>query len=140
MFRRRPPLPDDLHRAWWSFLDCAEVIEGGRRRLLATLPVARVEPAPVAVGLDAVGHAIDDARSWMDGWKVAELAGTWEACSYGLDAAASAIPEVRRVAAETSELEELLTAVHAVVDPLDAFADAERVWRRRWRVPDHRPG
>lgn len=140
MLRRRDRLPEELHGAWWSFLDCAEVIEGGRRRLLATLPVARVEPAPIAVGLDALADAIEDARGWMDAWKVAELGEAWEGCVEGLDAAESALPEVHRVASATGELEELLGAVQEVVEPLDAFADAERAWRRRWRVPMHRPG
>lgn len=138
MFGRRPPLPEDLHDAWWSFVDCAEVVEGGRRQLLATLPVARVEPAPVAVGLDALAGAVADARSWMDGWKLTELAGAWEDCAAALDEADAALSAARRVAAETGELEELLGAVQEVVDPLDAFADAERAWRSRWRVPSAR--
>ena len=37
IFRRKPDLPPELHEHWWAFLDCAEVIEGGRRVLLGTL-------------------------------------------------------------------------------------------------------
>lgn len=138
MFRRRSPLPDRLHDAWWSFLDCAQVIEGGRRRLLATLPKGRVEPAPVGIGLDAVAAAIDDARAWMDGWRIEELADRWEDCREAMDEAESAVPHARETAASTGELEDLLGAVEDVVAPLDAFADAERAWRRRWRVPERR--
>ena len=138
MFRRRPELPEHLHDAWWGFLDCAEVIEGGRRQMLATLPAGRVEPAPIGVGLDAMQGAIDDARAWMDGWRIDELADEWDDCRQGLDEAERAIPEVRRVAATTGELEELLGAMQEVVDPLDAFADAERAWRREWRLPAER--
>lgn len=138
MFRRRSPLPDRLHDAWWSFLDCAQVIEGGRRRLLATLPKGRVEPAPVGVGLDAVAAAIDDARAWMDGWRIEELGDEWEDCRDAMDEAEAAVPDAREVAASTGELEDLLGAVEDVVAPLDAFVDAERAWRRRWRVPDRR--
>lgn len=138
MFRRRSSLPDRLHDAWWSFLDCAQVIEGGRRRLLATLPKGRVEPAPVGIGLDAVAAAIDDARAWMDGWRIEELADQWEDCRDAMDEAESAVPHAREIAASTGELEDLLGAVEDVVAPLDAFADAERAWRRRWRVPDRR--
>ena len=68
LFRRKPDLPADLHDAWWAFLDCAEVIEGGRRILLGTLPTGRVEPAPVAVGVDALRRALEVARAWMDRW------------------------------------------------------------------------
>ena len=42
MFSRKDPLPPELHDAWWSFLDCAAVIEGGVRQLLACLPVGRI--------------------------------------------------------------------------------------------------
>lgn len=138
LFRRRPPLPEDLHDAWWSFLDCAQVVEAGRRQLLATLPKGRVEPAPVGVGLDAVAAAIGDARGWMGGWRIDELSDPWQDCQEAMDEAAAAIPEAREVAASTGELEELLGAVEEVVAPLDAFADAERAWRERWRPPDRR--
>lgn len=42
------------------------------------------------------------------------------------------------MAASTGELEELLTAFQDVIDPLDSFSDAERAWRRAWRIPRHR--
>lgn len=136
---RRPLLPQDLHDAWWSFAGCAETVEAGRRRLLATLPAGRVEPAPVAVGLDAVAAAIETTWAPMHGWRdVDGLHAQWEACALGLQESAAAIPAARQAAARTGELEELLGAVQAVVDPLDAFADAERAWRRRWRLPSRR--
>jgi hypothetical protein len=135
MFRRRPPLPDDLHTAWWAFVDCAEVIEGGRRQLLATLPAGRVEPAPIGIGLDALVAAVEDARRWMAGWRVPELEDHWQDCNASLGEALDASPEVRELAASPGELEELLGAVSDVVEPLDAFADAERAWRQHWRLP-----
>lgn len=139
MFRRKPDLPEDLHDAWWSFLDCAEVIEAGRRVLLGTLPTGRVEPAPIAVGTDAVRRAIADARDWMPQWKLDELADDWGDCQRALDEAEEALDHVDEVAASTGELEELLGAVQEVIDPLDVFADAESAWRRRWRPPRVRP-
>ncbi|MBY5161812.1 hypothetical protein [Salsipaludibacter albus] len=135
LFRRKPDLPADLVPAWRAFLDCAQVIESGRRVLLSTLPTGRVEPAPIGVGLDAIAGAIDDARAWMPAWEVEPLAADWQDCATALDEAWTSIDEVRTVAAETSELEELLEAVQDVVAPLDAFADAERTWRRAWRPP-----
>lgn len=140
ILRRRQPLPDELTDAWWAFVDCAELIEGGRRHLLATLPAGRVEPAPIGVGLDATARAITDARGWMPRWDVAALADQWQACSAALDESEAAIPLAREVAAATDELEELLGAVEDVVAPLDAFADAERAIRRRWRLPSQRGG
>lgn len=138
MFRRKPDLPNELHTAWWSFVDCAEVIEAGRRVLLGTLPTGRVEPAPIGVGTDAVRRSIVDARAWMPRWRLEEIEDAWQDCQTALDDAEGALDEVDEVAATTSELEELLEAVQDVIDPLDAFADAEREWRRRWRPPRER--
>jgi hypothetical protein len=139
MLRRKPDLPEAHHDAWWAFLDCAEVIEGGRRVLLGTLPTGRVEPAPIAVGTEAVRRAITDAGRWMDRWRLDELAEDWERCTGRMDEARAATARLDEVAASTAELEELLEAVTGVVEPLDAFADAERAWRRRWRLPRSRP-
>ena len=135
MFRRKPELPEDRREEWRSFLDCAEVIEGGRRVLLGTLPTGRVEPAPIAVGADAQRQAIVDARGWMDDWRIEELEHEWQDCVKALDEAEAALDEVVEVAAPTNELEELLESLQGVIDPLDVFADAEKEWRRRWRLP-----
>jgi len=150
LFSRKPDLPTDLHDAWWSFLDCAEVIEGGRRVLLGTLPTGRVEPAPIGVGLDSMRQAIRDAREWMPDWRVTEpvggaepdavedLAHAWAKADASLDEAEAGCEHVAEVAATTRELEELLTAFQDVIDPLDSFSDAERAWRRAWRLPRER--
>ena len=138
ILRRKPDLPHSLHDAWWAFLDCAEVIEGGRRVLLAALPKGRVEPAPIAVGTEAVRRAIVDARTWMPAWRRDELEDDWQECARALQDADTGLDEVERVAASTGELEELLESVQDVIEPLDTFADAERSWRRRWRLPKER--
>lgn len=138
MLRRRRPLPTALHDAWWAFVACTEVIEGGRRQLLATLPAGRVDPAPVEVGVDAVARAIEEARAGMWRWRLPELADVWSQCHDALDDAAEALPIVHRVAATANELEDLLDAVHAVIEPLAVFGDAERAWRRHWRLPTGR--
>jgi hypothetical protein len=138
MFRRKPDLPQELQPAWWSFVDCAEVIEAGRRVLLGTLPTGRVEPAPIGVGTDAVRRSITDAREWMPLWRLDELESDWQDCQSALDDAERGLEEVDEVAASTSELEELLESLQGVIDPLDTFADAEREWRRRWRLPRER--
>lgn len=138
MFRRKPDLPDTHQAAWWAFLDCADVIEGGRRVLLGTLPTGRVEPAPIAVGTDAVRQAVTDARTWMPAWRLAEIEPEWQDCARALDEAERGADEIDEVAASTRELEELLEACQSVIDPLDTFADAERAFRRRWRLPRER--
>jgi hypothetical protein len=103
--------------------------------LLGTLPTGRVEPAPIAAGVDAQRRAIVDARGWMEGWRIEEVEPEWQDCSKALDEAEGALDEVLEVAASTNELEELLESLQGVIDPLDVFADAERAWRRRWRMP-----
>lgn len=139
LFSRKPDLPAEHMDAWRAFLDCAEVIEGGRRVLLGTLPTGRVEPAPIGVGTDAVRRAITDAREWMPAWRLEELEDDWADCGNALDEALEGCDEVDEVAATTDELEELLEACQSVIDPLDTFADAERQWRRTWRLPRERP-
>lgn len=136
--RRRDPLPEDLLPAWQAFLDCAAVIEGGRRTLLGTMPVGRVEPTPVGLGVDAMTTALGDARAWMDAWRIEPLQEDWQACDEAMREARDNLAVVREVAASTTELEELQESVAEVVAPLDAFADAEQTWRRRWRLPRDR--
>jgi hypothetical protein len=138
LFQRKPELPADLHDAWWAFLDCAQAIEAGRRVLLGTLPTGRVEPAPIGVGVDALRRSLEDVRAWMPAWRLPEVEDDWADCVAAVDEAEAHLPEVLQVAAATSELEELLEAVSEVVAPLDAFADAERAWRRNWRPPRQR--
>ncbi len=135
LFARKDALPADLQGSWRAFLDCAEVIEGGRRVLLGVLPTGRVEPAPVGVGTDALRRAITDARGWMPGWRIEQVEPEWQTCLQSLDEAEHGCTEVDEVAATTGELEELLEAVQDVIEPLDTFADAERAWRRNWKLP-----
>jgi hypothetical protein len=138
LFQRRPDLPPEHHDAWWTFLDCAQAIEAGRRVLLGTLPTGRVEPAPIAVGVDALQRSLHDVRAWMPAWRLTELEADWADCMDGMDRAEAELQTVLEVAAATDELEELLTAVTGVIDPLDSFADAERAWRRLWKPPRDR--
>jgi len=138
LLQRRPVLPAELEPAWWAFLDCCDVLEGGRRVLLGVLPVGRVEPAPITVGTSALRRAIDDVRDWMPRWRIDDLAEEWEACSTALDRAGQRLDGIDEVAASTDELDDVLDPVRNLMDRLDAFADAEAAFRRRWRCPDSR--
>jgi hypothetical protein len=136
---RKPELPADLHAAWWAFLDCAEVLEGGKRVLVATLPVGRVEPAPIALGSEALRQAIADVQGWMPTWRLDELADEWRACDVALTFTLDRLTVLDETAASTDELDDVLDLSRRIMDRLDAFADAELAFRRRWRCPDVRP-
>ena len=138
LFAARPVLPAELEPAWWAFLDCCDVLEGGRRVMLGVLPVGRVEPAPITVGTTALRQSIADVRAWMPGWRIDELADEWEACARALDRAEERLASIDEVAASTDELDDVLDPVRHLMDRLDAFADAEAAFRRRWRCPDSR--
>jgi hypothetical protein len=136
MILRRPGLPDDRRAAWWAFLDSAELLEGGRRTLLGALPTGRVEPAPIAVGTQALRRAVSDVRAWLPRWDVPELAEERSACAAALDESDARLDALERTAADTDELDHILDEVRHLMDRLDAFADAEAAFRRRWRCPD----
>jgi hypothetical protein len=136
LLRRRPDLPDGLRPAWWAFLDSAEVLEGGRRTLLGALPAGRVEPAPIAVGTSALRRAVADVRDWLPRWDVEDLADERGACAAALDAAEAHLERVERIAADTDVLDHVLDEVRHLMDRLDAFADAEQAFLRRWRCPE----
>lgn len=139
MLRRPRTVPEHLRAAWDAFHAQAERVETARRALLGCLPVGRVDPAPVPVGLDLVRDELDAVRSELDVWRIPALEAQWDAVRDAVDEAAGAIGEARRVATSSFELEELLEAVGDVVAPLDAWAEAERAWLRlRVREPHPR--
>ncbi len=128
-------MPPELVPAWEAFSRQAQRVQDARRVVLSCLPVGRVEPAPVAVGLDVLVEELRAVAADLSVWRVDAVEKHWRLCQEAIDEALEAVPTARDVAAETSELEELLGAVSDVVEPLgDAFSAAERHWlslRRR---------
>lgn len=122
-------MPEDLRPAWEAFLDQAERVEQAKQALLGCLPVGRVDPAPVPVGLDLLVDELEAVRADLEKWRVEAVADHWRACAEALEQALAEVPEARAVANRTNELEDLLEAVSAVVEPLDAWSEAERHWR-----------
>lgn len=127
---RRKQMPPELLPAWEAFQQQAERVETARQALLGCLPVGRVEPAPVSVGLDLLRDEIAAVAPELERWRVPPVEEGWQACRASIDEATEAIPHAHEVAATTGELEELLDAVGDVVAPLDAWHDAERAWLR----------
>lgn len=103
--------------------------------MLGCLPVGRVDPAPLSVGLALLRDELAAVRKELPAWRVPEVEAQWQAAEAALIEAAGAIKAAERIAATTTELEVLLEAVGDVVTPLDAWREAERGWRRLRRQP-----
>lgn len=127
MFGRKV-MPPRLVPAWEAFQEQAARVEAARQALLRCLPVGRVDPAPVPVGLDLVRDELRAVRPRLPEWRVAEVEQVWARVAAAMDESEGAVDEAHRVAGSTRELEELLDAVGEVVEPLDAWGEAERAW------------
>lgn len=138
MFRRQP-VPPELAASHEAFTRQVERLEKARSAMLGCLPVGRVEPAPVAVGLDLLDDELAALQADLDSWRIPELEEAWQGCRAALEEARAAIPHTHEVAATTRELEELLEAVEDVDEPLaTAWAAAERSWARQLRAARRR--
>lgn len=126
-------MPTDLQPAWETFQGQAERVEVARQALLGCLPVGRIDPAPVPVGLDLLRDELAAVATEMDAWRVPALEEAWQACRTSVDEALAQIPAARTVSATTGELEEMLDAVSGVVEPLDAWHEAGVAWLRQRR-------
>ncbi|HVM20157.1 MAG TPA: hypothetical protein VM307_09375 [Egibacteraceae bacterium] len=127
---RRKVMPAHLEPAWEVFQAQAERVQNARGAVFSCLPVGRVDPAPVPVGLDVLHDELTALRPELPRWRVDEVRPQWRACAESIDEALGAIPTAKRVAVQTTELEELLGAVADALEPLgDAWEAAERHWR-----------
>jgi hypothetical protein len=129
--RRRKRMPVELEPAFQAFGVQAERIEQARSALLSCLPVGRVDPVPVPVGLDLLRDELTAVSGELNVWHHGVIADHWAACADAIRQALAALPKAYHVAASSTELEELLGAVSDVVEPLDAWHDAERAWLAR---------
>ena len=128
MFRRRR-LPEPLVAPFAAFSAQVERLEAARSALMSCLPVGRVDPAPVPVGLDLLRDTIDELAGELAAWRVPEVEEAWQACRAALEESRGHIPTALRVAERSGELEELLGAVEDVDEPLGhAFGQAERAF------------
>lgn len=107
----------------------AQRVEDARQALLGCLPVGRVDPAPVPVGLDLLRDEVLAVDLELDQWRAPEVEPQWQACRAALAEALEHIEPTRTTALDTDELEVLLDAVTDVIEPLDVWQDAERRWR-----------
>lgn len=128
---RRKTLPSALQGTYDIFSDQVERMEAGRDALLSCLPVGRVDPAPVPVGLDLLEDILAELDAELTAWRVPEVEEEWRGCAEAIAEARGNIAIAHRVARTSTELEELLGAVEDVDEPLGyAFQQAELRWRR----------
>lgn len=128
MFRRRR-LPEPLVAPFAAFSAQVERLEAARSALMSCLPVGRVDPAPVPVGLDLLRDTLDELAGELGAWRVPEVEEAWQGCRAALEESRRHIPTALQVAERSGELEELLGAVEDVDEPLGhAFGQAERAF------------
>lgn len=128
MFRRKQ-IPLYLADRWAAFIAQAGRVENARQALLGCLPVGRVDPAPIPVGLDLLRDELLAVRADLDLWRADPVEAQWQACASAISESLAHIEPARATAARTDELEVLLDAITDVVEPLDVWQDAEHAWR-----------
>jgi hypothetical protein len=129
IFKRRR-LPPHLLEPYAAFTDQVARMEAARDALMSCLPVGRVDPAPIPVGLDLLLDTMEEIRQEMSGWKVEGIEAEWMLCTEAIEESRTNMAAAHRVAEESTELEELLAAIEDVDEPLGyAFKQAELRWR-----------
>lgn len=128
MFRRKQ-MPLHLADRWSAFVAQAERVENARQGLLSCLPVGRVDPAPIPVGLDLLRDELRAVRAELELWRAEPVEAQWQACTSAISESLEHIEPARATAVRTDELEVLLDAITDVIEPLDVWQDAERAWR-----------
>ncbi len=130
MIFRRKSLPEPLQVPYRLFSEQVERMEQARDALMSCLPVGRVDPAPVAVGLDLLSDTLDDIVKEMAGWRLPEIEKEWQGCVEAIEESRAHMPHAHEVASGSGELEELLAAIEDVDEPLGyGFQQAELRWR-----------
>ncbi len=105
-------------------------MEEARSALMSCLPVGRVDPAPVPVGLDLLDDTLQAISAELDEWRIPELVKEWTLCEEAITESRGNMARAHEVARTSEELEELLAAVEDVDEPLGyAFQQAELRWR-----------
>jgi hypothetical protein len=130
VLRRRRSLPPELIVVAERFADCAAHVDLAQRAMLRCVPSsARSVALPLQVGAETVRLALADAAEQMPAWRHPLVEQEWQRCSTALADTLAGVDGAVARAASTSELEDALTAVQDLLDPLHAFVDAETALR-----------
>lgn len=128
LLRRRPPPDPGLAAALDAFAAVASSVERAQRALLAAIPTARDRGAPLRQALEGFEAWRSRAAAGMAAWRHERTNAEWERCREALDRARA---EADRLRAEDGPpgFEVLNVRIGEVLDPLEAFRDAERALR-----------
>jgi hypothetical protein len=125
--RRRTPDPE-VEAAWQSFLRFAKALDEGSRALLATVPSARRQGAPLQASVEGFLAGTAAAREELPGWALPALAAEHAASAAALDAADLRARELPAVTREL-EFEHRTEAIGEVLDELAPVQEAEQALR-----------
>lgn len=130
---RRSALPPHLREAERAFRDGLERLEAARDALLAAVPGGRGSLVPLAEALAAFEAGVAGVRESLERWRAPEVLSEWEGCRAALEEAARRA-EALRLGAEGSEnYEEVYGPLGDLLEPLSAFDEAARAFRRLGR-------
>jgi hypothetical protein len=129
MFRKRAsdPLPDSTRRA---FVIAAGLVDEAQRALIAAVPTPRNPGVPLPDALDEFIAALDRLEDAMAPWRDERVAHEWTKCVEGIREARAQAVALQRIDVDLT-FEQLNARVGDLLYPLEAFADAERDFRRR---------
>ena len=131
--RRR--LPAGLEAPFAAFGRVAAAIARGKDALLASVPTTRLPGRPLADTLVEFEEALTDAAAEMEAWRAPAVEEVWSRAAAGLAAARDLARRIRLEAPEPEGFEALVGTIGDLLDPLDAFHEAEDRFARlrRWR-------
>jgi hypothetical protein len=127
--RRRRALPQELQPAYDAFVRCAAHVDLAQRAMIRCVPSsARSMAIPPDVGAQTLRMSLADAAEAMPAWRHPAVESHWQHCESALAETLAGVDRALAVVKSTVELEDALTAVQDLLDPLHAFVDAEQAW------------
>jgi hypothetical protein len=128
MFGRGKKAPDP---SLGAFLAAAEALDRAQRALLTAVPTSRNPGASLAEALGVFGRGLAEAERLMPPWRTDATEAWWQRCEAALRAASDEAARLSDNPPGPTDFEALNARIGDVLDPLEDFADAERVLRGR---------
>ena len=125
---RRRRLSPELRALHDRFLEAVAPVERAKEAVVGAVPQARYPAPPLAEALVTYRRGLLEASDRMTAWRDDRLEESWRACERGLQRGLAAASKIEPEAEELG-FESLVEVVQRLLDPLDAFADAEERFR-----------